>query len=145
MKTCKQLQRVIEELCACHQVDLGEASAHLRLENGPYEPLVIERIGHQQVSIAHYFFQNGDAIADPDVVVFTGYAEWVPLSIQQPVVCLAGRELGGYRTVAELADDGSGIARFYPRAQADVAGFCAMWARNLRAQGWLERAVKATA
>ena len=149
MKTCKQLQAVVEALCAKHQVDLKQVGVHLRLENDPYEPLVIERIVEHQVSVAHYYVHNGDAIADPDVVVFTGYAEWVPISIQQPVVCLAGRELGGYRVVAELSQDGAphyggSIACFYPRALADLSSFCATWARNIRAQGWLERAVKVT-
>jgi Domain of unknown function (DUF6908) len=143
MKTCKQLQAVVEALCAKHELDLKQVGAHLRLENDPYEPLVIERIAEHQVSVAHYYVQNGDAIADPDVVVFTGYAEWVPISIQQPIVCLAGRELGGYHVVAELTDDGNNIARFYPRAQPKTASFCKTWARNLKAQGWLEHAVRA--
>ena len=145
MKTCKQLQAVVEALCAKHQLDLKQVGAHLRLENDPYEPLVIECIAKHQVSVAHYYVQNGDAIADPDVVVFTGYAEWVPISIQQPIVCLAGRELGGYRVVTELSDKGASIVRFYPRALADLTSFCATWARNIRAQGWLEHAVKVTA
>ena len=144
MKTCKQLQAVIEALCAKHQLDLKQVGAHLRLENDPYEPLVIERIAQHQVSVAHYYVQNGDAIADPDVVIFTGYPEWVPISIQQPIVCLAGRELGGYRVVAELSEDSASIARFYPRALADLNSFCATWSRNIRAQGWFEHAIKAT-
>jgi hypothetical protein len=142
VKTCKQFQAVVEALCAQHQVDLRQVGAHLRLENESYEPLVIERIAEHQVSIAHYYYQNGDAIADPDVVLFTAYAEWAPISIQQPTVALMGCALGGYRVVAELTEDGANIARFYPQAQADVAGFCSLWARNLKAQGWLDHAIK---
>jgi Domain of unknown function (DUF6908) len=145
MKTCKQLQVVIQALCAKHAVDLRPVGVHLRLENAPFEPLVIERIAMHQISTSHYYYQNGDAVADPDVVVFTGYPEWVPISIQQPAVYLAGRELGGYRVVAELSEDGLSIARFYPKALADLSFFCAVWARNLRAQGWLEHAVQVTA
>jgi len=143
MKTCKQLQAVVEALCAKHQVDLKQAGAHLRLANDPFEPLVIERITKHQVSEAHYYQQGGDLICDPDVVLFTGYTAWVPISIQQPTVCLMGRALGGYRVVAELTDDGNNIARFYPRAQSETASFCTTWARNLKAQGWLEHAVRA--
>lgn len=113
------------------------------MENDLFEPLVIECIADHQVSVAHYYMQGGDAIADPDVVLFTAYAEWVPISIQQPTVCLMGRALGGYRVVAELTDDGNNIARFYPRAQSETASFCTTWARNLKAQGWLEHAVRA--
>jgi hypothetical protein len=87
--------------------------------------------------------QGGDAIADPDIVLFTGYTEWVPISIQQPTVCLMGRASGGYRVVAELSEDGASIARFYPRPLANIANFCKTWAGNLKAQGWLEHAVRA--
>jgi len=124
-------------------MDLKPVGAHVRLENAPFEPLVIERIAEHQVSVAHYYSLNGDLICDPDIVLFTGYAEWVPISIQQPSVYLAGHELGGYRVVAELSDDGTSIARFYPRALADLASFCETWAGNLKAQGWLEHAVRA--
>ena len=115
----------------------------MRLENDPFEPLVIERIAEHQVSVAHYYLQGGDLICDPDIVLFTGYAEWVPISIQQPTVCLMGRELGGYRVVAELSDDGARVARFYPDGQSEIASFCNTWARNLKAQGWLDHAVRA--
>jgi hypothetical protein len=145
MKTCKRLQLVVEALCAKYAIDLKPVGAHLRLENDPFEPLVIERIAMHQVSTSHYFYQNGDAVADPDVVIFTGYPEWVPINIQQPIVCLTGHALGSYRVVAELSEDGASIARFYPKALADLSSFCAVWARNLRAQGWLEHAVQVTA
>ncbi len=143
MRTCKQLRAVIEALCAKHATDLQPVGAHLRLENDPFEPLVIERIAQHQVSVAHYFTQGGDAIADPDVVLFTGYTEWVPISIQQPTVCLMGCALGGYRVVAELSDDGARVARFYPDGQSEIASFCNTWARNLKSQGWLDHAVRA--
>ena len=148
MRTCKRLQAIVEALCANHAMDLKPVGAHVRLENAPFEPLVIERIAEHQVSVAHYYSLNGDLICDPDIVLFTGYAEWVPISIQQPSVYLAGHELDGYRVVAELSEDGAphyggSIARFYPRALADLSSFCATWARNIRAQGWLEHAVRA--
>jgi len=143
MKTCKRLQTVVEALCARYEIDLEQVEAHLRLENSPFEPLVIERIADHQVSVAHYYTRGGDAIADPDIVLFTGCTAWVPISIQQPSVYLAGHELGGYRVVAELSDDGASIARFYPRALASVATFCETWAGNLKAQGWLDHAVRA--
>ena len=38
---------------------------HVRLEQESYEPLVIERHG-ELISVAHYFEQGGDLIADPD-------------------------------------------------------------------------------
>ena len=40
---------------------------YVRIENEPYMPLVIERIGDNEYSIAHYFVQNGDMMRDPEI------------------------------------------------------------------------------
>ena len=133
MKTSKTMQSIITKIAEKHGLDLAAAEAHLRLEKEPYMPLVIEKVGRHLVSIAHYFKQNGDSIADPDVVFFTGYAEWVPIEIQQVM---------GYRRVARLNDDGSAIDAVNLRGQADVASFSNLWARNIRAQGWLEYGIR---
>lgn len=139
MKTAKALQQVIEAIARKHGVDLSASGAHLRLEQPHFMPLVIEGIGPHQVSVAHYTYQNGDAIADPDVELFTGYGPWVPVAIQQPSLFIVG--LGatpGYVRSAWLKADGSAIARYAPQAQADLADFCETWANNLRDQGWLD-------
>ena len=98
-------------------------------------PLVIENIGPNHVSVAHYFVTEGDMITDREVVFFTGYEEWVPISIQH--------SFGGVQTVAEVDEEAQAIIRLAPKAQADVAAFCRMWARNIKAQGWLDYANKA--
>lgn len=132
MKTTKPMQRLITQIAAKHGLDLSAEEAHLRLEQNGYMPLVIEKIGQYRVSVAHYFRQNGDSIADPDVVFFTGYSEWVPIEIQQVM---------GFHRYAELAVDEGSIERFAPRGQADLALFTNQWARNLKQQGWLEHGV----
>src|SRR5712692_3620527 len=64
---------------------------HLHLEHEPYEPLVIESwpadvsyVGEKRhISVAHYYYQEGDAIADPDILMTdTGY----PIEIQMPLI-----------------------------------------------------------
>jgi hypothetical protein len=77
------MQSVITQIAANHGLDLSASEAHLRLEQPSYMPLVIEKIGCHLVSVAHYFYQNRDAIADPDVVFFTGLGSWVPIEITQ--------------------------------------------------------------
>jgi hypothetical protein len=52
----------------------------VRFEKKGYQPLVIERHG-EMISVAHYFEQNGDLIADPDVELH--YPSWVPTGITQ--------------------------------------------------------------
>ncbi len=96
-------------------------------------PLVIEKIGSNLVSVAHYYTQNGDAIADPDMEFFTGYSEWVPIAITQVY--------GGYQRAAEFNGDCTKIVRYAPKLVRSLAAFANQWAQNIRAQGWLDAEV----
>jgi hypothetical protein len=128
VKTSPTMQTLITAIIARHGANLDAGQLHLRLEHAPYEPLVIERTGPQRISVAHYYEQNGDLIPDPDVVFYTGQGEWVPIEITD---CF------GHRSVATV--DGDRLS-FHPRQQADLAAFVNVWARNLKAQGWLTAA-----
>lgn len=133
MKTSKSMQAIVERIAEKYGLDLNAEEAHLRLENVPYMPLVIEKVGKHLVSVAHYFEQNGDLCADPDVVFFTGYSDcWVAIEIQQVL---------GYQRVAWLNDDGASIKSVNLRGQADVASFTNLWARNIKEQDYLNRGV----
>ena len=131
MKTSPKMQRVIEQLTKKHSLNLSQAGAHLRLTMPGYHRLVIENIGLRCVSVAHYFEQNGDLVADPDVVFFTGYSEWVPIEITQV--------MGIYRRYAELDETEQAIVRLNLCGQADLAAFTEEWAQNILEQGWLEQ------
>jgi hypothetical protein len=132
VKTCERMQRIISEIAAKHGLDLEAVEAHLRLELPPYEPLVVEKIGRHLVSVAHYYEQNGDLVADPDVVFFTGYGEWVPVEITLPPP-------GGYRVYAAVSPDGAEISHVDFHGQAELASFVeGLWAHNLEAQCWAE-------
>jgi hypothetical protein len=132
LKTCERMQRIMTEIAAKHGLDLEAPEAHLRLELPPYEPLVIEKVGRHLVSVAHYYEQNGDLVADPDVVFFTGYGEWVPLEITLPPP-------GGYRVYAVVSPDGAEVTRLDVRGQAELADFVEeLWAHNVEEQGWAE-------
>ena len=74
---------------------------------------------------------EGDAIADPDVVFFTGYGEWIPIEITQPPPF-------GFHRYAQLSDEGDKITHLNAVAQADLASFTRTWARNLKAQGFVD-------
>jgi len=136
MKTTPRIQKIVTELAEKHGLDLTASDAHLHLENKPYEPLVIEKTGLHLVSLAHYYTQNGDLIPDPDIVFFTGYAEWVPVEITQMV-------FGNLRTSTGiwLTEDRNKVQSFHPKHQASIAEFCEdLWAPNLIDQGWLNAA-----
>ena len=130
MKAAAQMQGIINRIASRHGVNLNEGDAHLRLEQESFMPLVIENIGPSHVSVAHYFVSEGDMITDPEVVFFTGYGEWVPVSIQH--------SFGGVQIVAEADEEARAITRLAPKAQADVAAFCRMWGRYMKGQGWLD-------
>jgi hypothetical protein len=132
------MQTLITRLAQRHHFDLAQPNAHYKLYLSGFMPLVIERLNSTTLSLAHYYTQNGDLIADPDVVFFTGYAEWVPIEITQPATYLVGRgPLGGYQRVATLTPDRRAIATYQPKPQADLTSFTNFWAANLRHQGWL--------
>jgi hypothetical protein len=135
MKTSPKMQHVIEQLAKKHNLDLSHEEAHLRLEMPGYQRLVIENIGSQCISVAHYFEQNGDLVADPDVVFFTGYGEWVPIEITQA--------MGVYRRYAELDKAGQTIERINLRGVASLADFAEEWAQNIIDQGWLTQGRRA--
>src|SRR5690606_17824898 len=76
-------QETIEYLLKSHNLleDFqNKDSFHVRFEKTGYQPLVIERHG-EMISVAHYFEQNGDLIADPDVELH--YPSWGPTGITQ--------------------------------------------------------------
>ncbi|MBN1887236.1 MAG: hypothetical protein JW850_04580 [Thermoflexales bacterium] len=138
LRCSKAIRDIVDKLFAKHNVRM-EVGAHLRLEKPSYMPLVVEFLAKDRASVAHYHEQEGDLIADPDVVFWIGPdGEWYPIEIQQPSISLFGADLGGYKVYAQLTDDGQ-IEVLNQRMQADLASFCNTWAKNIKAQGWLER------
>ena len=134
MKTSQKMQAVITKLAEKHGLDLAAPQAYLRLDMAGFMRLVIMKIGKNQVRIGHYFEQQGGLIPDPEIVFFTGYAEWVPTKVTQLI--------GGTRFYGVPTPDGESIVIADEHRQADLAEFAEMWAKNIEAQGWLERGIK---
>ena len=129
MKPALKMQQIITQIAAKHGLDLAADEAHLRLTMPHFDRLVIEKIGARQISVAHYFEQNGDLVADPDIVFFVDDAGWIPIEITQ---------VFGYQRVAFLRADGERIIATLPDDQIAVAVFADDWAQNIRDQRWLE-------
>ena len=102
---------LIQEFEHCRNI--GE-SFPLSITNEPYMRLVIEVVGKEQVSVAHYYTQNGDAMRDPEIVFGV---HWLPIEITQDPVGIYRRSDPGY----------------YLRG---VVGLAHMWAMNIRQQGF---------
>ena len=129
MRSSKKMAVVMREIAAAHAIDLGHVGDSLHLENPPWMALSIEVIGEHLVSVAHYGEQNGDAMADPEMIYWTASADgsWIPVSYRNDYV-------GAYR-IATIIENGE-ITAFYPPEQADQASFSNTWARNIREQGF---------
>ena len=65
MKTTKQMATVISKIAQEAGVDLTVCKpivgSHVKVENSPYMALCIEVIDESQVSVAHYYEQQGDS------------------------------------------------------------------------------------
>ena len=101
---------------------------HLKIENSPWMPLVIERHG-DEISVAHYGELNGDLIRDPEC---TFRLDWTPTSITQDPV-------GRYAEVFPIID-GQQMVR--PKLLRELKSFASLWARNLKEQGFAGNGVK---
>ena len=110
-----------------------------KIERAGYLPLCLERIeqapdGVTQVSVAHYGEQNGDLMADPEIVFRLwrsplGEQLAIPAYVKQDYV---GREAWVY----EFA--GAKCTGVREGLLADLSEFSAIWLANLKAQGFLD-------
>lgn len=81
----------------------GESSRRYdRTPGGAYMAAVIERIGDKRYSVAHYFRQNGDSVADPDLEFIKEKGLWYPVAVTQ--VPVSNR--GGYTEAIVWREDG---------------------------------------
>lgn len=136
IKQSTRMQKVITQIAEKHGLDLTASESHLRLELSGFMPLVIEKIGKDRVSVAHYYTQNGDAIADPDIVFWVApNGEWYPCEVQMPLI--------GYREYIVFKDGKP--ASFYQKLQHDLATFSNQWASNIREQDYLRKGVNSKA
>jgi hypothetical protein len=93
--------------------------------------------GMPLVSVAHYFEQNGDLMADPDVVFDVNPDEDGPLSWKSGEwgpVSLAQHSTGAYQEAVILRGRKVMVT---PRLVASLKSFARMWNRNLKAQGYV--------
>ena len=116
-------------------LDVGRSH---KLDNAPgtFLPVHVERLSDSTYSVAHYFEQGGDMMADPDVVFYvpvearygsaTAGSQVYPVEITQAPV-------GIYRRYVEFDETGQ-PAHINARGQADLTSFANTWMRNIRAQ-----------
>jgi len=120
------MQAAIEKILEAHNL-LADYQAspefYVKFTQPSFDPLVIERHG-EQVVVGHYFIQNGDVMADPEIVF--DYATWTPLELTQ-------HPMGVYRSKFHYRD---GVQYVDTRFDAAVRSLVQLWATNLENQAW---------
>jgi hypothetical protein len=91
-------------------------------------------IGPNLISIAHYGLQNGDLMADPEMVfsMATIDGSFLPVSYRNDYV-------GTFRQCATVNAAGE-VTGYVPHEQRDQVAFSNTWARNIEEQGFIEAA-----
>lgn len=105
----------------------GEYS-YLRLQAGEsFMPLCLEWIGENEISVTHYYAQNGDLMCDPEMTFrIDGEAGTLePLTFQQD-------NLGIYQEV--YPEEGMWI----PALRRDLNNFANSWFKNISQQGYIK-------
>jgi N12 class adenine-specific DNA methylase/adenine-specific DNA methylase len=60
-------QRLYRKLCLFAAPILDGEAYYMKLQAKGYEDLVLEALGEEEYSIAHYYDQNGDSMRDPEI------------------------------------------------------------------------------
>ena len=84
-----------------------------------FNDLTIEKVSHQQISVAHHYVQRCDLMCDPEIVFRVENGDWIPIEFTQ------------HPRVYQRDEDG-----------LQLNGFIKRWDRNLRQQGFVEAAEK---
>ena len=99
---------------------------------GAFMPVHIEKIAKIGAgtiySLAHYYLQNGDLMADPEVEILHSIdGNYYPFSYRQD-------GLGIHKYTVNFDDETGDVKGFYPRLQRDQAFFTADWLKNIKEQ-----------
>lgn len=116
------VEKILRSLGKLNDFQNGQ-EFHVRINNGPYMPLVIERHG-SMATVSHYYEQNGDSVPDPDMEFrILPDGSWLPVAIQHNT---------GHYSRAIFEKDGKEYVRI--QALKELKSFARMWACNLLAQ-----------
>ncbi|MCI6541948.1 MAG: hypothetical protein MR460_17610 [Bilophila wadsworthia] len=120
----KKAQKVMDRI-----VELLGKKDYLKIDNAPgvFMPLSVDRTGDNTFALAHYGEQNGDLMADPDMVFWCGTdGRYYPVSYQNDYMGVCDQ------AVVEWKDGKPDIYR--PKAQAGMVKFANVWMNNIASQ-----------
>ena len=120
----KKVQKVMDRI-----VELLGGKESLKLDNAPeaYMPLSVDRTGDNTFALAHYGEQNGDLMADPDMVFWRGPdGRYYPVSYQNDYMGVCDQ------AVVEWKNGKPDVYR--PKTQAGMVKFANVWMNNIAHQ-----------
>ena len=113
-------QKVLETLLS--KMEYGYAK--IDNSNGAFMPVIVEAIGDDCYSVAHYYKQNGDLIPDPEMVFWKGDdGKFYPTYFKNV--------FGEQETVLFEDEKPTEIC---PRLQRDHVTFANQWLANIKEQ-----------
>ena len=93
-----------------------------------FMPVVVEQVGKNQLSIAHYYEQNGDLMADPEIVflkkAYSYGIEYYPIY----------ERMSGLGSDVELVIFENRKPKMISNLQKQTASFCTTWMRTITMQ-----------
>ncbi|MFI3238794.1 MAG: hypothetical protein R3Y47_12350, partial [Lachnospiraceae bacterium] len=98
---------------------IDDEAYYIKYKSQGFEDLVIEKIGENEYSIAHYYSQNGDAMRDPEITFSIEHEGIKPLSFLQD-------NLGQFYETDNVS----------PEMVADLKEFMSDWFDNLNVQDY---------
>ena len=145
MKTLNQNSTAI----FCCLMEMMNGNEHLNINNEPFMPLTIEKIGEDIItpmgvccaySLCHYYEQQGDLVQDPEMCFLiwfdrTEHTEELTKVTIAPFMFQHGN-LGIYQESIEFSNQIMG--KIHTEMQADHAEFADIWLDNIKLQGFLK-------
>jgi hypothetical protein len=132
---CKEKEQDMNNIAKIISIFGGAKGIYASVENPPYMRLVIEDTGqgprgHQAISVAHYFEQNGDLCQDPEMtfelIPEGANVRYEPLSFQQALPPV-------YQEVFATGSENL-------RLKQQLTAFAETWDRNIGHQGFVSAA-----
>jgi len=130
----REAARMLDHLTAglTDPADAGDG-CHRKIDNtgGAFMPVVVENIGGDQYSVAHYGEQNGDAMRDPEMVFWRNDGAWFATYWRN--------DYAHVETTSVYFENGK-PEKFAPKLHVEHTDFAVMWMRNIADQQGIDPA-----
>jgi uncharacterized protein YqiB (DUF1249 family) len=131
----KNYDRLLKLIPAIEEMEVGDS---MKIENEPFMALNIDIIEKNDkfmvFAMAHNFIQNGDVMADPDMMIklFSKRDSQIGTGLLSPLTYQLD-SLGIFQEVFKTID---GKKMVNMKLQKQLNSFLSMWLRNLKSQGF---------